>query len=169
MKIRSFAIPDLSSLHALNQESVPLVGKASLEELSHIARQSCISLVADSPVLPKSLAGFCLVLPSTADYASLNFKWFCERYSDFIYLDRIAVSEDHRRQGLGRRFYQTVDELAPTRCPSARRLTLEVNIEPRNGPSLAFHEELGFEIVGERDTRYGTKVALMHKLLQSAY
>lgn len=167
MKIRSIHPSDVASIHALNQSAVPHVGAMTPDELSHIIDESCISLVAHPASLSEQVVGFCLVLAPTADYSSQNFRWFCDRYNDFIYLDRVAVDQNYRRQGIGARFYETIGRLAPTRCPEARWLTLEVNIEPRNEASLAFHEGMGFEIVGERDTRYGTKVALMQKNLEA--
>lgn len=165
MLIRSFKPSDLSSIHAINQDAVPMVGTTTLEELSHIAQESCISLVAHPADAPDQVTAFCMVLGANADYGSLNFKWFKERYDDFIYLDRVAISPAYRRQGLGRALYKAVDELAVSRCPGAKRLTLEVNVEPRNDASLAFHEGMGFETVGTRDTRYGTRVALMERVI----
>jgi predicted GNAT superfamily acetyltransferase len=44
---------------------------------------------------------------------------------------------------------------------------LEVNLEPRNDQSLAFHAALGFVEVGQQMTDYGTRVSLMTKPLQS--
>jgi predicted GNAT superfamily acetyltransferase len=43
------------------------------------------------------------------------------------------------------------------------RLTLEVNVDPPNEQSLAFHARRGFTQVGQQDTPYGIKVSMMHK------
>lgn len=168
MQIRPFHPADLDHIHAINQNAVPLVGTTTQQELFAIANQACIALVAHPPGDVHDPVGFCLVLAPTADYASENFAWFRERYDDFIYLDRVAIVEKYKRQGLGRSLYNKVEASASECTPWAKRLTLEVNIEPRNEASLAFHEQLGFAIVGERDTRYGTRVALMQKPLEGA-
>lgn len=167
MQIRSFTPADLDRIHMINQDAVPMVGTATKDELLAITQQACISLVAHPPENHHELLGFCLVLAPSANYTSLNFAWFKERYDDFIYLDRIAIVNHCKRQGLGRSFYNRICTQAKTSAPFAKRLTLEVNIQPRNEPSLAFHQKLGFEIVGERDTRYNTRVALMQKAINA--
>lgn len=167
MEIRALTSPDLDTVHTINESAVPMVGRVTKDELAHIVEQSSIALVAHPCSSPTQVVGFCLVLAPGADYGSENFAWFRQRYDDFIYLDRVAILDSCRGQGLGRRLYDTVVTTAAQRCQGAKRLTLEVNIEPRNDVSLAFHEQLGFEVVGERATRYGTKVALMQKALRS--
>ncbi len=121
-----------------------------------------IALVAEVDV---QVAGFCFVLAPGADYGSLNYAWFSERYDDFVYLDRVAISPTFQRRGIGRALYAEVERLAAARRPSARHFTLEVNLRPRNDTSLAFHADLGFSEVGRRETDYGTSVSLMAKPL----
>src|SRR3546814_14015768 len=81
-----------------------------------------------------------------AAYASDNYRWFTERYDDFVYLDRIAVDSSARRAGVGGALYDALDALASERRVPA---LCEVNLVPRNDPSLAFHATRGFECVGE--------------------
>ena len=52
-----------------------------------------------------------------------------------------------------------------SRSLDAKRLTLEVNVMPRNDVSLAFHQRMGFTSLDERDTDYGTRVVMMEKML----
>ena len=92
-------------------------------------------------------AGFVVTLPDDADHESANLAWFRERFDGFVYLDRIIVHEDFLRQGLGGRVYDEIEARTARRSPL---LTLEVNIDPPNEPSLAFHAGRGFEQVGER-------------------
>ena len=68
-----------------------------------------------------------------------------------------------QRRGIGRSLYAEVERLAAQRRPTAGTFALEVNLRPRNDQSLAFHAELGFVEVGQRETDYGTCVSMMTK------
>ena len=162
MLLRAYRSDDLPAVHAINQAAVPAVGDETVAGLEHIAGQSIIALVADDQ---GTIGGFCLVLAPGADYHSGNYRWFAERYADFVYLDRVALAPTCRRRGLGRAMYAEVERLAEELRPSATHFTLEVNLRPRNDPSLAFHGALGFVEVGQRETEYGALVSLMAKPL----
>lgn len=162
LRLRAYHPDDLPAIHAINEAAYPAVGTETLEDLGAIADESIIALVAeDGEAGP--VAGFCLVLAPGADYDSMNYLWFVERYDDFVYLDRVAISPDFQRRGLGRTMYAEVERLAAERRPGARHFTLEVNLRPRNDQSLAFHAGLGFVEVGQQETDYGTLVSLMAK------
>ena len=107
-----------------------------------------------------NICGFLLVLPSGLDYQSLNYKWFMERYSDFAYIDRIAISSKFRGLGIGKSLYldleRSLDEYNMIAC--------EFNIEPPNPISKKFHESLNYKNVGFQFTENNTKkVSLMVK------
>jgi hypothetical protein len=165
MSIRAYRPDDLEVVHTINEAEVPAVGSVRPDELAHIAAESSIALVAE---LDGQVAGFCLVLPPGADYGSSNYAWFAERYDDFVYLDRVAISPAFQRRGVGRALYAEVERLVPDRRPSARHFLLEVNLRPRNDRSLAFHAGLGFVEVAQRDTDYGHTVAMLAKPLATA-
>ena len=160
--LRDYTPADLAAVHAINQAEVPAVGEETADALAHIASESLVALVAE---LDGTVAGFCFVLPPGADYGSMNYAWFAERYDDFVYLDRVAISPDFQRRGIGRALYAEVERLAAERRPSARDFTLEVNLRPRNDQSLAFHADLGFVEVAQRETDYGARVSMMTKPL----
>jgi predicted GNAT superfamily acetyltransferase len=162
MLLRPSTTDDLATIHAINEAEVPAVGTETRSALGHIASESIISLVAE---LDGEIAGFCMMLAPGADYDSMNYRWFMERYDDFVYLDRVAIAPQFRRRGVGRAIYAEVERLSRERRPTATRFTLEVNLRPRNDTSLAFHAELGFVEVGQRETEYGALVSLMAKPL----
>jgi predicted GNAT superfamily acetyltransferase len=162
MLLRDYRPDDLPRLHELNEGAYPGVASETIEKLGAIAEHSVIRVIAE---IDGEIAGFCLVLAAGADYDSVNFVWFGERYDDFVYLDRVAVDPAFKRSGVGRAMYAEVERLLAERCPSATELTLEVNLEPRNDESLAFHHRLGFAEVGQQETNYGTRVSLMTKPL----
>ena len=162
--MREYTFDDLPAVHAINEAEVPAVGAETLDDLGHIGVQSEIALVAVDGVSGE-IGGFCMVLVPGADYHSGNYRWFSERYDDFVYLDRVAIAPAFQRRGIGRALYAEVERLARERRPAATDFTLEVNLRPRNDRSLAFHAKLGFTEVGRRDTDYGARVSLMAKTL----
>ena len=123
---------------------------------------------ADGPIVEgvpehSNLAGFLIAMTPECDYWSSNFKWFRERSADFVYIDRIAVSPWFRKRGIAARLYADIEKYA--RSLGAKRLTLEVNVRPRNEVSLAFHDRMGFTALEERETEYGARVVMMEKML----
>lgn len=158
MRIRELTDADVDAIHALNEASTPGVHSEPAEALAAITRLSCIALAAE---LDGRVVGFCQVLPPGTTYASDNYKWFADRYDDFVYLDRVAVDPAHRDRGIGARLYEEV-ELRTT----AQWFTLEVNLRPRNDGSLRFHARRGFVEVGQQETTYGALVSLMAKPLR---
>lgn len=164
-RLRACRADDLGAIHTINEGAYPAVATETLTDLAHIASESVIALVAE---VGHEIAGFCFVLDPGADYDSVNFLWFADRYADFVYLDRVAIAPAFQRRGIGSAMYAEVERLAIERRPSATHFTLEVNLRPRNDQSLAFHAELGFVEVGRQETDYGTLVSLMAKPLASA-
>jgi len=136
---------------ALNQANVPEVGPVDQAKMTSLVAMSWCSLaVVDTAVdtAHDVLAGFCIVMEPGAPYTSVNYRWFAERYDDFVYLDRVAVHEAYRRQGVASLLYGDVERRAQGRS----WFTLEVNVIPPNLPSSAFHDRVGFTEVGQHDT-----------------
>lgn len=92
------------------------------------------------------VAALLIAFDQDADYQSPNFLWFRDRYPRFVYVDRIAVSERARGLGLARRLYGGL--FADAQAAGHRTITCEVNEEPPNPASHAFHAALGFVAVG---------------------
>lgn len=166
MLLRDIRPDDLAAVHLINEAEVPAVGSETHEALERINQESVISLVAADPDTGE-IGAFCMVLGPQADYGSGNFIWFRDRYDRFVYLDRIAVAPSFRRRGIGSAMYAEVERLAAERAPDAIDFCLEVNLRPHNEVSLAFHAELGFTEVGQRETSYGARVSLMTKTLRT--
>lgn len=103
--------------------------------------------------------GFVLTFPAGTAYDSTNYRWFSGRYPDFYYLDRVVVDPAVRRTGIGSRVYDEIEDRARA---SASVLCLEVNLDPPNEPSLAFHRRRGYVEVGQ-DLFDGHLVSLMVK------
>ena len=151
---------DYPAIHQLNEVSTPHVSSLTLEELSELAAMCCdFKLVRDEQ---GPLAFLMLMLPGQA-YDSDNYRWFSEHYPDFVYIDRIAVAERAKGKGIGRALYAYAEERARTVAPI---LTCEVNLDPPNPGSMAFHRKLGFVEVGQQNTEQDKKrVSLQVKQL----
>ncbi len=146
---------DYGAILALNQAAIPAVSRLDERSLAALHAQAELLTVARSDT---ETAGFMLVLKEGADYDSPNYQYFANRYDAFYYVDRIVVSSDFRRQGVGAGLYEVLFEAAA----DAPRVTCEVNVRPPNPGSSRFHESLGFVTVAEQDTDGGNKrVALM--------
>ena len=66
----------------------------------------------------------------------------------FVYIDRIAIKNQHRRSGVGKSLYEIIFNYSekfelPIYC--------EVNTKPKNQPSLDFHKKIGFIKIGGKD------------------
>jgi len=143
----------VDQLVAINNAAVPAVGELDAARMLHLIEISSQALLA---TVESQVAGFCLVLEPGTDYTSVNYRWFCDRYVDMVYLDRIVIVPGHRGHGVGRALYQRV----AAEAGDAQWFCLEVNLRPRNDESLAFHDRLGFVEVGQQETDYGSLVTM---------
>jgi len=84
-----------------------------------------------------------------------NFNWFKEHRESFVYIDRIIVAASARGQGLARMLYG--DLFGAAQQAGQDRVVCEVNIEPPNPASNAFHVAMGFQEVGKAAFYGGTK------------
>ncbi len=78
-----------------------------------------------------------------ADYASPNFLWWKVRRDRFIYVDRLVVAPHARGQGVARALYADLFASAPA------VVVCEVNSDPPNPASDAFHAAHGFTHAGD--------------------
>ena len=136
---------DRTSIWAINQANIPEVGSIDkIKRLDNLIDWSSHIFV----VRAQEIAGFIILMRENQNYDSLNYEFFNSQGFPFLYVDRIAIKEGHRRKGLGNMIYSRTIEIAkklnlPTCC--------EVNTLPKNEPSLAFHDSFGFEEVGTKD------------------
>jgi len=101
------------------------------------------------------LDAFLLAFDQSAGYSSPNSRWFQARFPRFIYVDRIAVAAHARGRGHARKLYEDLFQAA-TKAGHAI-VTCEVNSDPPNPASDAFHSALGFSEVGQAAIHDGAK------------
>ncbi len=158
--IRDVLPEDLDAVLTLNQSETPHVGSVDGQKMQWFASHATYFRVA---ALDDRIAAFLVGLRPGTSYKSPNYLWFCERYADFAYIDRVAVAEFARRNGLASRLY---DDFASTVPDTVEFMTCEVNIQPPNESSMIFHRGLGFRQVGTQKTEGGAKeVAMLAKKL----
>ena len=145
----------------MNNAAIPAVTVLDRDELEWLFEASDVFLVAEDHGY---VAGFVIVLGPGRDYGSDNYRWFSERYDDFLYVDRIVIGKRNRGRGIGQALYGHV--LDQPEASQASVLLAEVNTRPRNDQSLKFHDEFGFVVVGEQTTEGGSKqVAMLERSL----
>ena len=98
-----------------------------------------------------------------AAYDSANYRWFADRYASFVYVDRVVTAPAARGRGLARRLYAHLFDMV--KATGHDRIVCEVNSDPPNPASDAFHHVLGFAPVGEARLANGKTVTyLAHEL-----
>lgn len=110
-----------------------------------------------------ALEAFIMTFDQDARYDSPNFLWFRERYKHFVYVDRVVVAATARGRGHARRLYE--DLFDHVRRAGHAIVTCEVNADPPNPASDAFHAALGFAEVGDA-VIHGGKKAVRYYLRQ---
>jgi len=147
---RDLAGADGEALLALNNAHAVALSWLEPERLAHLVAEAFLARrvgVADALLL---------TFDQAADYDSPNFLWFRERYPTFVYVDRVVVADSARGRGLARRLYD--DLFAAARAAGHERIVCEVNADPPNPASDAFHAALGFVTVGTAAIHGGKKV-----------
>jgi predicted GNAT superfamily acetyltransferase len=156
--LRPFETKDQQAILTMNEESVDVLSPMDAERFDRL-RDLCslLRVIEDNGEVAGFLMGFC----RGTDYDSINYRWFSENYDDFLYIDRVVVSGRHRGRGMASRFYEYAIDWSRQRGLCC--LVAEIDIEPRNEPSLTFHERFGFEEV-DRLAHTPTKIVSLQRL-----
>ncbi len=162
LSIRDVREAELDSVLALNNVVGPRILSLDAARLRWFYAHASYFRVAE---IDGVVAGFLIAMRENTGHTSPNFRWFRERYPEFVYIDRIVISESYRRDGLGRILYCDVTSYAEVRVPL---LTCEVFLEPRDDAVVLFHGTYGFNEVGQHVMAdVGRPVSLLAKPLCS--
>jgi len=157
--VRSLTKPlseqEIKEMYSINQTNSPEVGNipsiGQFKELTDLTET--IYVFKDK----EKIIGFILLMREDINYQSENYKYISLRYDHFLYVDRIAIQSDYRRQGLAEKIYNQVTK-------DGEKLELdilcEVNTRPKNEISLAFHKKMGFKEIGTQDFQKNSVVYL---------
>jgi len=135
---------DPGALLALNNAAIPDVNRLDATKADWLTAHSVLARVA---TIGEAAAGVVIVLSETAALESEYFRWFTERYGNFLYIDRVVVASDARRHGIATTLYREVEALASKR---AQAIASDVYCSPPNAASLRFHQKLGYVEVGQQ-------------------
>jgi uncharacterized protein len=137
MQLRKLTDEDLPAVLELNQASVVELSPLDEQRLRYILALAYRSVVVEHD---GEVRAFAIAIAPGTGYDSRNYARLGERFERFLYLDRIAVAAGARRQGLGAMLYDAIEQAARP----FGRIVCDVNIEPPNDASLAFHTARGY-------------------------
>lgn len=147
----------IEPIRPADEPAVLALNNAHAAETSWLEAERLHQLIGEAFVAGRigALEAFLLTFDQDADYDSPNFLWFRERYPRFVYVDRIVTAPEARGQGHARRMYLALFTAA--RAAGHERIVCEVNADPPNPASDAFHASLGFVEVGAASIDGGKK------------
>jgi predicted GNAT superfamily acetyltransferase len=149
LPIDSVSLAEERKILALNNEHAAELSWLEPEQLSYLLGQSFYARRIGE------VEAFIMTFDQDANYDSPNFLWFRTRYPRFVYVDRVVVAKSARGRGHARRLYDALFEQAKQAGQTI--VTCEVNAEPPNPASDAFHAALGFAEVGDAVIHGGEK------------
>jgi predicted GNAT superfamily acetyltransferase len=144
------------------------LNNAHANETSMLDEDSLAALLAKAFYargIDQGATAFLIALDRNAPYDNPNFAWFKASREAFVYIDRIIVAKSARGLGIARLLYE--DLFAAAKQAGHTRVVCEVNIDPPNPASEAFHAAMGFAGIGEAAIHNGAKtVRYFEKLLR---
>lgn len=152
VSIRVLEPSDHSAVLELNEAHVELLSPLDEDRLRDLVGWSERALVIE---VDDAFAGFVLTFTTGSAYDGENFAWFVEQFGDVAYLDRIVLTEATRRRGVATAVYDVLE-----RDMEQSMMCLEVNADPPNEASLAFHRGRGYHLYAHRES-HGHVVAMM--------
>ncbi|MCC5948174.1 MAG: GNAT family N-acetyltransferase [Nitriliruptoraceae bacterium] len=163
--LRPATAADVRAIAALNDAEVPRVSPLGVAGVRTMLPSCDLAVVAETD--GGALAGFVFALAPGVDYASVNYRYFEERGTDHLYVDRVVVGPAWRRQGIAGQLYAAVEERA--RESGRAEVTCEVNVRPDNPGSRRVPQRRGVVGLGQHDTTGGTlRVALLARPVELA-
>ncbi len=156
LTLRDVRPGDHDWLLALNQACLPAVSSLDGEALAALLDEAALARLA---LNGDERVGALIAFRPGTGYGSDNYVWFCGRFEDFLYVDRVMVAEAARGLGVGAALYRDAAEAA--RRLSVPRITCEVNEAPPNPASMRFHLGLGFAAIARRPSAGGSKWVAM--------
>ena len=162
---KSIAIRDLSSFDAAFMLPLNNAHAKETSTLDDASLTALLDMAFYARGIDRGAIAFLIALDQNASYVNPNFMWFKASRESFVYIDRIIVSSSARGQGIARLLY--ADLFTAAKQAGHDRVVCEVNIEPPNLASEAFHAAMGFDGVGQAAIHNGTKtVRYLEKILR---
>jgi predicted GNAT superfamily acetyltransferase len=150
-------LPPIERISPADEPAILALNNEHAAELSWLEPERLSFLLSEAFYTRRigALEAFILCFDQDARYDSPNFLWFSQRYRRFVYVDRVVVAAAARGRGHARRLYEDLFDEA--RRTGHTIITCEVNADPPNPASDAFHAALGFAEVGNAVIHGGKK------------
>ena len=160
MIIRDAKKEDCLNILTLNEKNVEMLLPMDCQQFMYFIEKSELFKVAE---IDGNIVAFLIALRSKVDYNLQVYQWFLQRYSNFIYIDRVVIDEAYRRMGIARKLYECMFDHSYRQ--GITTITSGIEVEPNyNKASIEFHNSMGFEEVGKQYVRSGTvNVSLLVK------
>jgi predicted GNAT superfamily acetyltransferase len=155
-------ITGISAIHdldPLDSAHVLALNNAHAKETSELDEERLAALIRMALYargIDRGATALLIALDHNAAYKNQNFEWFKARRESFVYIDRVIVAKAARGRGLAKALYE--DLFAVAKLAGHERVACEVNIDPPNPDSDAFHAAMGFVTVGEATLHNGAKI-----------
>ncbi|MET0290301.1 MAG: GNAT family N-acetyltransferase [Pseudoxanthomonas sp.] len=147
---RAVVDDDLPALLALNNAHAAALSWQTPTQLAQLIAMACFSRTTGHG------DALLIALDQDARYDNPNFAWLTARLRHFVYIDRVVVAEHAQGRGLAGALYAALKQHA--RSQGHGRLACEINLDPLNPGSVAFHMRQGFEQMGEDTLQNGKRV-----------
>jgi len=128
------------ALLALNNHFATELSPLDSAKARHLVRHAFMARTIGNEAL-------LIAFDQDAPYDNPNFQWFHERFDRFVYIDRVVIAPVRQGWGWAGLLYESL--FARAREKDHVRIACEINLDPPNPRSEAFHVGLGFEAVGQ--------------------
>lgn len=137
-------VGNIATVDALRGQELRALNNSFHEQTSLLDASQWSSLIAASSyaVYVQPAEALLIAFTCKSTYDNPNFRWFAHRFESFVYVDRIVVSANAQGKGYGRRLYEQLFLWAQD--SGFALIGCEVNQQPPNPGSDAFHERMGF-------------------------
>lgn len=155
---RDVLADDLPALLALNNAHAQALSWQEPDAFAGLIAMACFAQTCGQA------DALLVALDQDARYDNANFAWLAARLDRFVYIDRVVVADHAQGRGLAGALYAALKQWA--RAHRHERLVCEINLEPPNPASVAFHERQGFTQIGQATLANGKHVGYFQCLLQ---
>jgi len=156
--LRRYAAGDRDALLRLNADNRPALAAVDDSTLTELLEFEGFHLVAVDRT--GAVVGYLMSFPRESAYDDTEIAELRRRLTEpFFYICQIAIAPEYRRQRIGRAFYAEVENAA--RRQGVGVLCCDVNIDPPNHASLAFHRRLGFVEIAAGLAGNGTPIVYL--------
>ena len=155
VEIRKISKNDYENVTKINESVVESMSPMSITRLEELLTYCEYARIA---IIDNEIVGFVLAMKEGSKYQNENFNWFSQRYSTFLYIDRVAVSPKHEGKGIGSKLYKNLIDYS--KINGFENIVCEINKVPPNEQSIKFHKKFGFCEIGDQKISNGKTVSM---------